>query len=52
MTERLAQDGASAVLGDTPADYAAFLKGEIEKWSKVMRRAVRVSVQSSERTAR
>jgi tripartite-type tricarboxylate transporter receptor subunit TctC len=39
VTERLAQDGATPVIGDTPADYAAFLKGETEKWSKVMRQA-------------
>jgi tripartite-type tricarboxylate transporter receptor subunit TctC len=39
VTERLAQDGATPVIGDTPADYAAFLKGEIAKWAKVMRQA-------------
>ena len=37
--ERLAQDGAVPFAGDTPAEYAAFLKAEIEKWNKVVRQA-------------
>ena len=36
--ERLAADG-SLVIGNTPEEYAAFLKAEHAKWSKVVREA-------------
>ena len=36
--ERLAADG-SIVIGNTPEEYAAFLKAEHAKWSKVVREA-------------
>ena len=36
---RLAQDSATAFIGDTPAEYGAFLKSETEKWARVMRQA-------------
>lgn len=36
---RLAQDSATAFIGDTPTDYGAFLKSETEKWARVMRQA-------------
>ena len=38
MLERLAADDAEAV-GSTPAQYAAFIKREQERWSKVVRTA-------------
>jgi tripartite-type tricarboxylate transporter receptor subunit TctC len=38
MLERLAVDDAEAV-GSTPEDYAAFIKKEQERWSKVVRTA-------------
>ncbi|MSQ55856.1 MAG: tripartite tricarboxylate transporter substrate binding protein, partial [Betaproteobacteria bacterium] len=38
MLERLAVDDAEAV-GSTPADYAAFIRKEQERWSKVVRTA-------------
>ncbi len=37
--ERLAQESAVPFAGDTPAEYGAFLKAEIEKWHKVVRQA-------------
>ena len=39
VAARLAQEGAIPVISDTPGEYAAFLKGELFKWSKVMRQA-------------
>jgi tripartite-type tricarboxylate transporter receptor subunit TctC len=38
VTERFANDNASAGLG-SPEDYAAFIKREQERWSKVVKRA-------------
>ena len=38
IKERLTRDGAVPFIGDTPAEYAAFIKAEIEKWGKVIRR--------------
>ena len=37
--DRLAQEGAVPFAGDTPDAYSAFIKAEIEKWRKVVRRA-------------
>ena len=39
IKERLAHDGAVTFAGDTPAEYGAFLRSEIEKWGKIVRRA-------------
>ena len=39
LKERLAQEGATAFVNDTPADYAAFIRIEIDKWGKVVRQA-------------
>lgn len=39
VKERMAQDGSIPIVGDTPADYAAFIKSETSKWAKVMRQA-------------
>ena len=36
VAERLASEGAEAV-GDTPAEFAAFVKAEIALWGKVIR---------------
>jgi tripartite-type tricarboxylate transporter receptor subunit TctC len=36
MRERFAAQGALPV-GDTPAQFTAFIKGEIEKWSQVVK---------------
>lgn len=36
MTERLATEGAS-VVGSTPAEFAAFFRAEVGKWSEVLR---------------
>jgi tripartite-type tricarboxylate transporter receptor subunit TctC len=38
MQQRLAADGTEAV-GNTPAEFAAQIKSELEKWSKVAREA-------------
>ena len=38
VRERFAADDAEAI-GSTPAEYAAFIKGEQERWSKVVRTA-------------
>jgi len=38
MHERLAVDDAEPI-GSTPAEYAAFIKVEQERWSKVVRTA-------------
>ena len=38
MTQRFQLDGAEPV-GSTPAEFAAFLKAEMQKWSKVIRDA-------------
>ena len=38
MTQRFQLDGADAV-GSTPKEFAAFLKAEMQKWSKVIRDA-------------
>jgi tripartite-type tricarboxylate transporter receptor subunit TctC len=38
VAERFAADDAEAI-GDTPAEYAAFIKKEQERWSKVVRTA-------------
>ncbi|MBI3916332.1 MAG: tripartite tricarboxylate transporter substrate binding protein [Betaproteobacteria bacterium] len=37
--ERLARGGAEPFVGDTPAEYGAFIRAEIEKWGKVVRQA-------------
>jgi tripartite-type tricarboxylate transporter receptor subunit TctC len=39
IRERLARDGAEPFIGDTPAEYAAFIKTEIAKWGKIVRQA-------------
>ncbi|MGZ9014544.1 MAG: Bug family tripartite tricarboxylate transporter substrate binding protein [Burkholderiales bacterium] len=39
LRERLAQDGSVPFVGDTPAEYAQFIRAEIEKWRKVVQRA-------------
>jgi tripartite-type tricarboxylate transporter receptor subunit TctC len=36
--ERLAHEGAQPA-GDTPAQFAAYIKSEIEKWAKIVRMA-------------
>ena len=36
VAERLASEGAEPV-GDTPAEFAAFVKSEIALWGKVIR---------------
>jgi tripartite-type tricarboxylate transporter receptor subunit TctC len=38
VAERFAADDAEAI-GSTPAEYAAFIKKEQERWSKVVRTA-------------
>jgi tripartite-type tricarboxylate transporter receptor subunit TctC len=38
VKQKLASIGFSPI-GDTPAEFAAFLKGEDEKWGKVIRDA-------------
>jgi tripartite-type tricarboxylate transporter receptor subunit TctC len=38
VVERLAQDGAEPV-GSTPAEFAALIRSELEKWAKVARAA-------------
>jgi tripartite-type tricarboxylate transporter receptor subunit TctC len=38
MTQRFQLDGAEAV-GSTPKEFAAFLKAEMQKWSKVIKEA-------------
>ena len=39
VKDRLAAETALAVTTDTPAEYGAFIKSEIEKWTKVVRQA-------------
>jgi tripartite-type tricarboxylate transporter receptor subunit TctC len=38
VKERLATDGAEGV-GSTPAEFAALIKEELEKWAKVAKEA-------------
>ena len=38
MAERFQLDGAETV-GSTPKEFAAFLKAEMQKWSKVIKDA-------------
>jgi len=38
VAQRFRLDGAEAV-GSTPKEFAAFLKAEMQKWSKVIRNA-------------
>jgi tripartite-type tricarboxylate transporter receptor subunit TctC len=38
VREKLAADGAEPV-GSTPEQFAAFIKAEIDKWSKVVKAA-------------
>ncbi len=37
--DQLARAGAAPFVGDTPAEYDAFIRSEIEKWGNVVRRA-------------
>jgi len=39
VKERLARDGSEPFIGDTPAEYGAFIKAEIAKWAQVVRKA-------------
>jgi tripartite-type tricarboxylate transporter receptor subunit TctC len=39
IKERLARDGSEPFIGDTPAQYGAFIRSEIEKWRKIIRQA-------------
>jgi tripartite-type tricarboxylate transporter receptor subunit TctC len=39
IKERFAHDGAVTFAGDTPAEYGAFIKAEIQKWMTVVRQA-------------
>jgi tripartite-type tricarboxylate transporter receptor subunit TctC len=39
ITQRLARDGSEPFIGDTPQQYAAFIRAEIEKWRKVVQMA-------------
>jgi tripartite-type tricarboxylate transporter receptor subunit TctC len=38
IRSRLAQENAEP-LGSTPEEYAAYLKGELERWTKVIKNA-------------
>ena len=38
-SSRSSRPSASSPIGDTPAEFAAFLKAEDEKWGKVIRDA-------------
>jgi tripartite-type tricarboxylate transporter receptor subunit TctC len=37
--QRLAHDASEPFAGDTPAEYAAFIRREIDKWAKVVKQA-------------
>ena len=39
IKERLAREGSEPFVGDTPAQYAEFIRSEIEKWRKVVQKA-------------
>lgn len=39
IKDKLARDGAEAFIGDTPAEYGAFIAAEVTKWGKVVRQA-------------
>jgi tripartite-type tricarboxylate transporter receptor subunit TctC len=39
ITQRLARDGSEPFSGDTPQQYASFLRTEIEKWREVVQKA-------------
>jgi tripartite-type tricarboxylate transporter receptor subunit TctC len=39
ITQRLARDGSEPFSGDTPQQYASFIRTEIEKWRKVVQMA-------------
>lgn len=39
IEQRLARDGSEPFIGDTPEQYARFIRSEIDKWREVVRKA-------------